>query len=117
MILEALTPPLVLVIFGIIIWMRADALANTILRDDEKTEVIVPSYNIHVIVFSSIGLYLLCDFISGAAYKIGFSFWSLPPDLVSGDVLLLAVKLVVGLWLLFGSRGIVNLIMKLRREQ
>jgi hypothetical protein len=126
MVLGAFAPPLLLVIFGIIIWMCAYALANMILRNNnsERTDIIAPSYNVHVIAFSSIGLYILCSLIFNTVNDIGFSYFWLLVDgkaqisrgLILVDVLYFITKLVIGLWLLLGSRRSIDLIKKLRRD-
>jgi len=113
---------LLLVIFAIIIWIRADAIASVLLKnsdDNERADVV----DIYVIAFSFIGLCLLCSIMSGIVDSIDhYYYWlrtggmELAVASIRGSVSYLIVKLIAGLWLLFGSRRIVNVIMKLRRE-
>jgi uncharacterized BrkB/YihY/UPF0761 family membrane protein len=109
--LYALTA-LLLVIFGIIIWVWADALARAILKNNDGKET-TDVTDIHVIVCSFIGLCILCGLIVDIA---NIYYWLHTGQTPPKPFLYFAIQLVVGLWFLCESRWIVNFIMKLRRK-
>jgi len=118
-----------LVIFGIIIWWRSEAIASSIFKSDNTGELsaITPS-EIHVIAFSTLGLFFLCGSLPGIVkliiflYQInaagkGYPGLQIDPVLLAekyGYLVFLIIQTLIGAWLLFGSSGIVKLIRTMR---
>ena len=124
--IEASASGILLILFGLIMWCLSDKIASSIFKSEDDTEVksIIPS-EIQIIAFSSVGLYLLCESIPHIAKVILF-YYQIRTNEMRIDttallvernslILYLIIKMIIGVWLLLGSQGIVNLIRKTRR--
>jgi hypothetical protein len=122
--IKASAPALLLIAFGLIIWGLSDLIASSLFKSEDSNEVdSIAPVEIHIIAFSSVGLYLLCESIPHIFKIIMFYYHikeatiSVGPGLLVEEYSLMAyaiTKLLIGLWLLLGSRGIVKVIRNTR---
>lgn len=115
----AIFPPVLLFLFGIMLWFISPNLANAVFKpksDDTNIQVSVEDY--HSVAFSVAGLYLLTMALSAI---VEFIVHNMQMVKTAGEspltslIIIAASKIVIGLWLILGSKGIVNAIRRLRR--
>jgi hypothetical protein len=115
----AVFPSVLFFLFGIILWFIAPYLANAVFKpkpDDTNSQVSVEDY--HSVAFSVAGLYLLTMSLSAI---VEFIVHNLQMVKTTGEspltslIIIAVFKIVIGLWLILGSKGIVNAIRRLRR--
>lgn len=112
---------------GILLWVFSDAIASKIVSDDTINDDISLNYSkIQKVAFSVVGIIILIN----AVPSITRNIWDIirlsntSPDIDKADMLKPtvdivenAIKAIMGIWLLLGSKGIVNLIRKARKYQ
>jgi hypothetical protein len=117
--INAILPPILFVIFGIILWFLAPKLANSVFKPEpEDTKSKVPVENFHSVALSVAGLYLLMISLSAIIEFVVFNpkFAASGQDSLNSWIIIAGLKIVIGIWLILGSKGIVNAIRSLRRE-
>lgn len=115
-------PMLLLFLFGGLLWFIAPLLAfiisrSTVLEDDSAASLL----SIQTVAFSVVGLYMLADSLPALVRS---TIWHFTSDSHSmgasspliGDIIGSLVQIGLGLWLLLGSRGLVNLIRSMRGD-
>ncbi len=113
-------PPLLLIICGALLWYGAPLLASSIFRATVSENGPGASLqDIQVVAFSVVGLvllsYALPDLVNYVMFKVFAPFGGGKSALFYW-IVLTSLKIVLGLWLLFGSRGLVNFINSMRRD-
>jgi len=123
--------PFVLLLgLAIFVWRRAGLISAWIFAHDIQDHQLEPESNPHavqlediqVVAFSTVGLWLLLDVMpQAAAYSVQLIYAYQLSDFDLGYNLALLAKTIevllrvaAGFWLLFGARGLVNLLRKLR---
>jgi hypothetical protein len=115
----AILPSTLICLAGIILWYIAPNLANSIFKpkpDETNSPVTVEDF--HGVAFSVAGLYLLTMSLSAI---VEFVVYQLEMVKTQGSspltslIIIAILKIVIGLWLILGSKGIVNVIRRLRR--
>ncbi|MFH1741359.1 MAG: hypothetical protein ABIH23_20335 [bacterium] len=124
--LATVTPFGLLIGSGVLLWRLADRLAISITSrmGTGSTEHRVCSADIHVIAFSVVGLFVLAQAIPNLA-QVFMGLWirAQAPPYAQGNMSThaivqsvgLVIKLAMGFWLFFGSRGLVELLSKMRK--
>jgi len=118
-IIQVIATSSLLILGGLAIWFLSPALVNSIFKHGITNEQQRFSYNdFHIIIFSAIGLYALIDALPEIINTILFYYQI--HDLTNVDKGIIAdrnssligliLQLILGLWLLFGSRSVVKLI-------
>jgi len=108
-------PPVLLILCSILLWYFAPLLATNIFKSpmqDDKT--VISSVDIPIVAFSVVGLCLLATALPNAAdlILVLYSFIGTPiaeiKSIVIYNIFVFLLKVILGLWLLFDSRRIVN---------
>jgi len=116
-------PSLLISLFGIILWCAASRLANSVFKrktEEEKMEVSLEGFQ--YVAFSIAGWFLLAGslypIINFIVYHVAFSFEApgRDSDLLT-SIIVCALNISIGIWLILGSKGIVNGIRALRRPR
>lgn len=115
----AILPAILFFIFGLILWFVAPYLANSIFKPSpaEKKKR-VPVENFHSVAFSVAGLFLLATSISQIVEYVVYDIKmanATGGHPMSHVIIIALIKIVLGIWLILGSRGIVNAIRAMRR--
>lgn len=115
-------PMVLLFLCGGLLWFVAPLLASlisksTVSEDNSDASLL----SIQIIAFSVVGLYIISNSLPVFVRIIiwHFTITSYSTREVSpllGDILSSLVQVVLGLWLLFGSRGLVNFVNSMRRD-
>ncbi|MDH4226758.1 MAG: hypothetical protein OEV59_03245 [Deltaproteobacteria bacterium] len=109
---------------GLFLWMASAWIAQKVVKDDKQGTSISGS-EFQATLFSTVGLYLLTRSIpwivaiTGDVLGIRPGFMGVEvKDVVianhKADIIALAVQVIIGVWLLLGSSGIVNAVSRLR---
>jgi hypothetical protein len=115
-------PPFLFLIFGILLWYAASPLAASLFKttdpDDKANASLI---DIQTVAFSVVGLFVLADSVPDFLRVVvwHYSVESTTPiqkSPLAGDGVAFLLRSAAGFWLLLGSRGIVNLVRRLRRE-
>lgn len=113
----AILPPILFVIFGIVLWFVSPYLANAVFKPNpDDKEIPVTINNFHSVAFSVAGLYLLMISLSAIIEFIVFNHAASGRDSLNSWIVIASLKIAIGIWLILGSKGIVNAIQSLRRE-
>lgn len=114
-------PLLLLVISSVLLWFTAPLLATSIFKSivsEDRSEVSL--VNIQIIAFSIVGLYILA---SSFPELVNIAIVIITAASIEGGrgsmihiVVVFILKIMLGLWLLLGSHGIVKFLSSLRRE-
>jgi hypothetical protein len=112
-------PPLLFLICGILLWYTASPLASSLFKvtgsDDKSNASLI---DIQIVAFSVVGLFVLAEsfpnFIRLVVWY--YSATAIQKSPLAGDGAAFLLRSAFGFWLLFGSRGIVNFIRKIRQE-
>ncbi len=114
--------PLSLVLCGLVLWYIAPLLASFIFKStvsEDKSDTSPES--IQATAFSIAGLFLLGsvlpDLLKSATMHyaiVAYSVQGRSP--LTGTIIISVLQIVLGLWLLLGSRGLVNFIRSMRRD-
>jgi Zn-dependent protease with chaperone function len=116
--LAAIFPSILFFIFGLILWFVAPHLANSVFKPEPAKKSRVPLENFHSVAFSIAGLFLFATSLSAIVeyivydIKMANTTGSHP---FSHVIITAIIKIVLGVWLILGSKGIVNGIRSLRR--
>lgn len=111
-------PSILVFLAGIILWFIAPYLANSTFRPaqgEEKEQVSLES--IHGVAFSLAGLFLIATSFREIVEYVVYGILKASPAYgypVTSLIITALVKIVFGLWLIFGSKGIVKAILKFR---
>jgi hypothetical protein len=115
-------PSLIKLLVASLFWFFPNKVINSIVPDSSACEVPVEYFkNFNIALISSIGVYLVAVAISDLVYfialkqEISAQFSGVLPPEIKAGYLASIVQLVIGLALVFGHRGLVKLIAKLRR--
>jgi hypothetical protein len=123
--LDLFAPFLLLIMLSVVLWLGATRLSNRIfINSNQITEASTISLNdIKNIIFLSIGLYLLVNTISPLIQTISSVYASLTNAIDPSSrrqVTMLRItttlKIGMGLWLIFGNKGLTNILKKIRNE-
>ena len=112
-------PSVLFSLFGIILWFIAPYLANAVFKpkpDDTSIQVSIEDF--HSVAFSVAGLYLLTMSLSAVVEFIVYNMEMVKTEgrsPLTSLIIIAILKIVIGLWLILGSKGIVNVIRRLRR--
>lgn len=116
------SPLLLMLLCGGLLWFLAPWLASSISKSTAPEDNASASLlSIQAVAFSVVGLYLLADSLPALVRSIIWHFTTASRSMgertpLIGDILGYMVQIFLGLWLLFGSRGIVNFIRSMRRD-
>ena len=114
----AILPAILFFIFGLILWFVAPHLANSIFKPEPAKKGRVPVENFHSVAFSVAGLFLFAtsipEIVSYIVYDIKMAN-ATGSHSFSHVIIIALIKMVLGIWLILGSRGIVNAIRAMRR--
>lgn len=122
--LQVVVPPILLTLLAFVLWLIAPKLASLILRDvDGEQTSTITSNDLQVITFSAIGLFVFAESVPHLVRAIVICF-GVDVSMMSKEfviqknieVALFLAKGVLGLLLLFGSRGLLKLILSTRRQ-
>lgn len=124
LIIKLLLQPVFLLIAGIVLWIASPSIASNMLKSaDDQVNERVASTDFQIVIFSAIGIYLLIVALSDVAKVLVYyhglkSFDTIDNVALNTKNSLIAssiIQLILGAWLLFGSRGIVNFLRSFRR--
>lgn len=109
---------------AIFLWFFPLAVATKLIPDMKTASVPTPigGQELEVVAFSVVGLWVLTAALPDALYWVVLYFRikvdaAMPPDLPSQSIaamLLTGGKLVLGTWLVLGSKGLVGLLRRIR---
>lgn len=114
-------PVLLLALCGGLLWFIAPLLASSISKSTAPEDSAAASLlSIQAVAFSIVGLYMIADSLPRIVRSTIWHFTSASLSMgksspLFGDIMGSLVQIAIGLWLLFGSRGIVNFIGSMRR--
>jgi hypothetical protein len=113
-------PTLSMILAGIFLWAMSRRGARIIFgKDDIDNTTGASVADIQVIAFSLGGLYLVANAIPALVNQGVFYIWFLlkgsKTDDMASYLIFPFIDLCIGLWLLFGSKGIVVFVKKIRR--
>jgi hypothetical protein len=123
-IIQVIASSLLLVVGAFIIWYLSPIFADSIFKhkvaDDEYK---FSSNDIHVIIFSAIGMFIIVEALPGIVRIILFYYQIESLSMVdkaliadrNSSLISLILQFILGLWLLLGSHGIINLV-RLKRK-
>jgi hypothetical protein len=122
--LDSFAPFLLLVILSVALWLGSTRVSNRMFKVNQIMEASAISLtDIKAIVFLAIGLYLLVDTISPLVQTISSVYASLtnaidPSSRRQVTILRITttLKIGIGLWLVFGNKGLTNILKKIRNE-
>lgn len=118
--ITSIFPSILFFLFGIILWFIAPILANSIFKpksDEEQIQVSTENY--HSIAFSVAGLFLFASSFPEIVNFIVFNIHltaSAEKYPLTHLIIIAALKIILGVWLIIGSRGLVNFIRSTRRD-
>jgi hypothetical protein len=112
------------ILASLLLWYFPLAVASKIIPDikTEKASTPLDAGGIEVVAFSVMGLWVLTTAVPDIFYWIVFAYRTksadfgnpeLSPESV-GYIVATVVELVIGFWLLFGSKGILGIIRRIR---
>lgn len=104
-------------IISIILWFFPVSIAKSLIPKTNNVTKLsdVPIDEIQILVFQSIGLFLLVTSLGGIFETIIYYDRLEYSPVSKGIAAYVVIKVIISLWLLFGSRGIVGLL-RLARE-
>ena len=122
--LYVLFSPLVMVAFGLFLWLFPAPVTNTVFRKDSKDSAAEPRWaaELQVVGVSLLGLWLLYRAISDLVYHLmvyrtrtqSTDFYTDGYTEFPAFMVATLVEFVVAAFLLFGARGIVHVLRKVR---
>jgi len=117
--IAAILPSILFSLFGLLLWFIAPHLANSVFKPKPAGKKRrVPVENFHSVAFSVAGLFLFIMSLSGIVEYIVYDIKladSTGRHSLSHLIIIAIIKMVLGVWLILGSKGIVNGIRSLRR--
>jgi hypothetical protein len=111
-------PSILFFITGFILWFISPNLANSVFKSETDEDIQVSIENFHTVAFSVTGLFLFASSFSEIVNLFVFNIHLTTPAEkypITHLVIIAALKILLGVWLILGSRGIVNAIRALRR--
>ena len=123
--LDLLAPFLLLFLFSLVLWLTSTRLSNRLFfKENQIVEASAISLNdVKSVVLLAMGLYLLVDTISPLVQTVSSIYASLtnaidPSSRTQVTMLRLttALKIILGLWLVFGNKGLSSILKKIRNE-
>ena len=115
-------PPLLLVLFGALLWYMAPFLASSVYKSAAfENEPNASLADIQTVAFTIVGLFLLASALPEIVSFIVIYYTMWATDIggkraLIQNIIVLLLKIGLGLWLLLGSRGLVNVIRSMRRD-
>jgi hypothetical protein len=114
------TPQLLLVLSGIILWFIAPRLASSVFKTPSIENAPNASLSeIQTVAFSVVGIFLLAISIPELVSIIVVynTMWVAgSKEILIKGMIVLSIKIILGLWLLLGSSGLVKFIRSTRRD-
>jgi hypothetical protein len=119
-ILQICVPTLTMILAGILLWVLSARGAKLIFgREETENTTRASVQDIQVIAFSLGGLYLVANAIPELLNNALFFAWLFLKgnklDDIASVLIFPFIRLAIGLWLLFGAKGIVVFIKKIRK--
>ena len=119
-VLQIIMPTFTMLLAGILLWIMSGRGAKLILGDEGTAESIHASIqDIQVLAFCLGGLYLLAhalpDLIKNSLISVWLIFQGSNNENVVPILISSFIQLCIGAWLLFGAKGIVAFIKKIRK--
>jgi hypothetical protein len=111
-------PTLSMIAVGILYWKKADSIASRMVRKDARPVILekVTVVDLMMVIFATVGLYTLVQGLHGVSQILYLmNMEAFDGDFGNEMVWSTTFKLGVGVWLMLGSRGVVNAIVRLRR--
>jgi hypothetical protein len=116
--------PVVLhILAGLFLWLGADNLARRMVKDADTVAQSVIGQEVQIVAFSSLGLFTLLQAVPRVG-QIVTNFYILSQQdalmrrefkgLTAPDIVGLLIQLALGLWLLFGTSGLVKMLQSFR---
>lgn len=125
MILGSILPSVILIILGIILWVKATKISDYMIDDDvEANKTNINVNELQSAAFSVVGLMILIKLIPEISNLIPrlayFTGEYIPKETIVWleikiSIIGMIIKLIIGLLLLFKSRGLVGFIKKLQK--
>lgn len=122
MLLQTIISPVVYLVIAVIFWILAEPIARIIIGKDSDpcSALKINVQKLQASAFSVVGIYTLCFAIPGLVRAISnmLMLESLIPDInkasinYRAEIIGFGVQILIGILLLFGSKGIVNIIKK-----
>ena len=117
-----LSPLALLLIFAGFLWTRADGVAVKMIGERDETGPIAVDQNSHSLAFSVLGAYVLTVALPRLAQLLVHAWNVSSQDATfhrdwtgfAPNLVYTIVEIALGLWLLFGARGLVTLLFALR---
>lgn len=112
-------PPVLFLICGILLWYTAAPLAASLFKttgsDDSSNASLI---DIQIVAFSVVGLFVLAESFPNFVRLVVWYYLAnaIQKSPLAGDGAAFLLRSVFGFWLLFGSRGIVNFIRRIRQQ-
>lgn len=115
-----IAPQLLLVLSGILLWYIAPRLASSVFKSSTiENEPNASLSDIQAVAFSVVGIFLLASSIPEIVKIIVIynTMWAVgSKEVLIQAIIVLSIKMILGLWLLLGSRGLVKFIRSTRRD-
>ena len=118
--IASIAPSILISFSGIILWLISPYLANTIFKpkqDGEKVPVSLESF--HSVAFSIAGLFLFAtsfsEIVEYIVYQVQITS-STGKYPLAHLIIVASLKIMLGLWLVLGSKGIVKFIRLMQRD-
>lgn len=114
--------PISWIVCGLILWLSASLLAICIFKSVDHESISSTSIeSVQSTAFSLAGLYLIVsvvpEFLKSATIHIAMIKYSIHGESpLLGTMIISAVQVIFGLWLLLGSQGLVNFIRATRHD-
>jgi len=114
--------PLSWILCGLVLWFAAPLLASLIFKSTVSESVSDTSIkDIQITAFSLAGLYLLAsilpELLKSLTMHYAMNAYSVRGESpLTGTIIISVLQIILGLWLLLGSRGLVNFIRSTRRD-
>jgi len=114
-------PPVLFLICGILLWYTAAPLAGSLFKatgSNENSNSNASLIDIQIVAFSVVGLFVLAESFPNFMRLVVWYYLAneIQKSPLTGDGVAFLLQSVFGFWLLFGSRGIVNFIHRIRQE-
>jgi hypothetical protein len=119
--LMAIVPAILYLIFGTLLWFSSPRLAYIIFKKDTNIATLdLSPDNIQLVAFSIAGFFLITNAIPQLSNILVYNFTTMAyagKAILKSEIILAFIKVLLGMWLLLGSKGIVNFVNSLRRER
>ena len=114
-------PMLLFLLCGGLLWFLSPLLASSISKSTIAEDAAASLLSIQAVAFSIVGLYMVANSLPAIVRSTIWHFTSASLYMgksspLLGDIMGSLVQIVLGLWLFFGSRGLVSFINSIRRN-